>query len=204
MDNTFLRIFLILVLLGLVAAIVYVKFSTRAGRYERPDRAERPSSRATTTVAEPEEDYEEEYVDDVDERRSSAWVEEIAVPDDDALAELDREFAEEADLLVEDDLVIVADDDGDVLIAEELTVVEVEPDEVVDEVEVEVEEDYDPATVDEEFESITAGFEEEIIEDVRSDDDIMAASRATEINPAGNSELQRLLQKVQMRLNEYD
>jgi hypothetical protein len=68
---------------------------------------------------------------------------------------------------------------------------------------VELEADYE-AELEAEYEAEAEAVEAPIKEDVESADDIMEASKQTEINPAGNAELQRLLQKVQARLTAYE
>ena len=185
-------ILLIIVALGLIAAFAYVKVRERREDDYGGAPARTPAPpRASTAVDDDivEEDEEVDALDDLLVKRpaSSSWLEDIAVRDDDALAGLEA----------------ITD-------PERAEVDEVEPAELgADEAY-----DLDTTTVDEEFESLTAdlevGIEDEpdslviVKEEVQTADDIMANSKATEINPAGNSELQNLLSKVQARLAQYE
>lgn len=192
-----LKILLIIVALGLIGAYAWVKIRERresgeAGPAPRRSEPRRPESAAVVDT-EPlaDTDVEVEEVEEIDlfEDRpaSSSWLEDIAVRDDDALSDLG------------------IDDRG----IDELDEAEVE--DLVESTEID---ELERTRVDEEFESITADLEVAtdletdtpvvVNEEVESADDIMANSRATEINPAGNTELQKLLQKVQSRLAEYE
>ncbi len=185
-------ILLIIVALGLIAAFAYVKVRER----REDDHGSAPARTSTapreSTVVDDVIDEEDDDVDALDDLlvkrpASSTWLEDIAVRDDDALAGLegltDAEVAESDDV---DTVEVVADDAYDL----------------------------DTTTVDEEFESLTAdlevGIDDEtdtpviVKEEVETADDIMANSKATEINPAGNTELQNLLSKVQARLAQYE
>ena len=175
----FVTILLIIVALGLIGAYAYIKVRERreddlgGGAPARPT-PPRSSSVAVEDLTDlDEEDEQDEEVDVLDDRpSSSSWLEEIAVRDDDALADLEE----------------------------------------IDEAPTDEAYDLDTTTVDEEFESLTADLEVDVEpestvvvkEEVETADDIMANSKATEINPAGNTELQNLLQKVQARLSQYE
>ena len=187
----FVTILLIIVALGLIGAYAYIKVRERREDDLGSGAPARPTPRSSSVAVEDltdldEEDEQDEEVDVLDDRpSSSSWLEEIAVRDDDALADLealaDAPAVEEIDEAVTDEVTAEAYD-------------------------------LDTTTVDEEFESLTADLEVDVEpestvvvkEEVETADDIMANSKATEINPAGNTELQNLLQKVQARLSQYE
>jgi hypothetical protein len=191
----FVTILLIIVALGLIGAYAYIKVRERREDDLGGGAPARPTPPRSSSVAvedltdldeEDEQDEQDEEVDVLDDRpSSSSWLEEIAVRDDDALADLealaDAPAVEEIDEAVTDEVTAEAYD-------------------------------LDTTTVDEEFESLTADLEVDVEpestvvvkEEVETADDIMANSKATEINPAGNTELQNLLQKVQARLSQYE
>lgn len=190
----FVTILLIIVALGLVGAYAYVKVRERREADDGIGAPARPApARRAAVVEEDSADVDEledldEDLDVLDDRpASSSWLEDIAVRDDDALVGLES-LADPEPAVVEDELV-----DEEVEVAAEAY-------------------ELDTTTVDEEFESLTADLEVEVEpdstvvvkEEVESADDIMANSKATEINPAGNTELQNLLQKVQARLAQYE
>jgi hypothetical protein len=193
----FVTILLIIVALGLIGAYAYIKVRERREDDLGSGAPARPTPRSSSVAVEDltdldeedeqdEQDEQDEEVDVLDDRpSSSSWLEEIAVRDDDALADLealaDAPAVEEIDEAVTDEVTAEAYD-------------------------------LDTTTVDEEFESLTADLEVDVEpestvvvkEEVETADDIMANSKATEINPAGNTELQNLLQKVQARLSQYE
>ena len=188
----FVTILLIIVALGLVGAYAYIKVRERREDDLGEGAPTRPAPPRSTSVAVDDltdlDEEDEEEVDVLDDRPStSSWLEEIAVRDDDALAGLEA----------------LADTDAPELEELDEPAAEAVPAEAYD---------LDTTTVDEEFESLTADLEVEVEaespvivkEEVETADDIMANSKATEINPAGNTELQNLLQKVQARLSQYE
>lgn len=191
-----LTIVLIIVALGLVGAYAYIRVKERRedGYGAGP---ERPSAPSRTAVVDDDDEVEEvEEIDVLEDRpASSSWLEDIAVRDDDALADLEA-------LGTTDPAAVEAEELAEVGAADTSYDAGYDTSYEIDEL--------DTTTVDEEFESLTADLEVEddtpiiVKEDVESADDIMANSKATEINPAGNTELQNLLQKVQARLAQYE
>jgi len=204
----------------IVAAIGALVFVLRSGRtseedfFEAPD--ERPARRepaAATVLTEPEVETDGLPTWDTDETDAdaaplTAWT----PPEDDEEGlpawDADAEEATPDEALAEFEELDFADDDDLASLDAEFS--EIVDDEPEAEEEAEPEYEFEPVAVAAKAGGFSFGNNSLIkeIEDVHSDTDIMKSSVATELNLSSdtgdNSELARLLSKVQSRLAAYD
>lgn len=213
-----MQVVLILIIIALIGAYAYLKVQERKDggavrerpRRERPTReTTRDDERSGLDLLGLDDDLTSgaarrggrEAVDEVDEVEV---VEELVDIDDDEIVvvDVDENPLETVDTTsIDEEFEHLTSRLSDTLVAEEQALEELELEEEV------LDEDalLEPETaIEEPVPTVDSLVEAPINEDVRSADDIMEASKATEVAPEGNAELQKLLQKVQLRLSSYE